>query len=197
MNTNKSTDPKDSSILSDGRKTNDYKSRYPLRAWHRITIEAVYLASLLILVSLAIVFAVSPIESQISNSYFLLLTYFTGPPNSTVFLYALIGKFGLIGGALFDVKWLIHSVAKGRWNEDRILWRLFTPLTSAITSIFFALIVQSGIISLFDESGFNNFELAAAFGMLVGYFADGVIGVLNNMASALFGTVRDRDNEMR
>lgn len=139
----------------------------------------------------------APAISGVSNAYFRLMVSILGAPNTSGFILVLIAKFGVIGGTLFDIKWLIHSAAKGSWNQDRVLWRLFTPLTSGTTSVFFALIVLSEIISFFDATSFQSVELAGAFGMLAGYFADGVIGVLTNVAGALFGTVRNRTNEMK
>lgn len=186
-----------SNDLSDNREPYDFVTKYPSEAWKRIRFEAIYLAIVLLLASVLVVLMVAPMISGNSNYYYQLLTSIVGKPKNVLFLYILIAKFGMIGGTLFDIKWLIHSVAKGTWNEDRLLWRLFTPHTSAVTAAFFALVIQSGIIALFDESSFQSYVLAAAFAMLVGYFADGVIGVLSNMAGALFGTVQDRKKEMK
>ena len=178
--------------LTDNRIPYDYATKFPSEAWKFIWIEAGYLAVVLITTMVFVVLMVAPALSAERNWYFEIAVSVFGQPSGSAFQYIVVAKFGLVGGSLFDIKWLIHSVAKGSWHRDRILWRLFTPVTSGVTAVFFALIVQSGIISLFDPAGFRSIELAGAFGMLVGYFADGVIGVLSNLAGALFGTVQDR-----
>lgn len=178
--------------LTDNRNPWDFTSKYPREAWVFIGFEAAYLAIILTTIIILIALMIPPVSSAEPNSYFNFTVTILGQPYDSAFLYVTIAKFGVIGGCLFDIKWLIHSVARGTWHKDRILWRLFTPFTSGVTAVFFALIVQSGIISLFDPSSFNSIEIAGAFGMLAGYFADGVIGVLSNVAGALFGTVQDR-----
>lgn len=40
--------------------------------------------------------------------------------------YVLAGLGGLLGGLVFCGKWLYHSIAKGRWHQDRRMWR-FLP----------------------------------------------------------------------
>ena len=176
----------------DQREPYEYDTKYPKAAWKFIAAEAVYLAVVLLLGITLIALMIPPVGSGSQNWYFKLVISVFGQPAGASFHYVVIAKFGLIGGCLNDIKWLIHSVARGLWHRDRVLWRLFTPLNSALTAVFFALIIQSGIISLFDPSSFRSLELAAAFGILTGYFADGVMSVLTNLASVLFGTIRDR-----
>jgi hypothetical protein len=48
---------------------------------------------------------------------------------------------------------------------------------------------------LFDTESFRNLEVAFAFGGLVGYYSDSVVGVMSNIAGALFGTVKERVNK--
>ncbi len=179
--------------LTDGRKTHDFRTRWPREAWYQIAIEGIYLVGVLLLGLFLAALSVAPFFSGQPNAYHNFVLEFFGPPDKAGFIYLMIANFGAVGGVLFAIKWFVHGVAKGSWNADRLAWRLFTPLTGAATAIFFGLVVQSGIISLFNPSGFGSIELAAAFGMLVGYFADGVIGVLTNMANVLFGTVQDRN----
>ena len=183
-------DPKNEK--KDNRVCYEYTSKYKRDAWVQIVCEAVYLVILAGLTIYFIVQAMAPLMSGQSNWYNGFVSSFIGKNHSTAFRYMLIAKFGLIGGVLFDMKWLVHSVATGWWNCDRVMWRVLTPLSAALTAVFFALIVESGIISLFDTSSFENIKTIAAFGMLVGYFADSVMGVLSNLAATLFGTVHNK-----
>lgn len=178
--------------MDDNRARYEYASKYKCDAWKQIICEGAYLVILAGSTVYFIVQAVAPLMMGQSGWYNEFISSFIGKNQSTAFSYMLIAKFGLLGGVLFSMKWLVHTVASGWWNQDRVMWRVLTPLSAALTAVFFALIVESGIISLFDPSTFRNLKTAAAFGMLTGYFADGVIGVLSNVASVLFGTVYNK-----
>jgi len=94
---------------------------------------------------------------------------------------------GGLGGTLFGLKWLYHSVAKGQWNLDRRLWRFFTPWISAILALAFIALVAADVVRLFNSSIIHR--LSAVFGVsfLVGYFSDTTIGKLNEIVAVLFG----------
>lgn len=186
---------KSKSDLFDGRERGDFKTRYTCAAWRQIAIEASYLLLVTIVFVVLIVLMLSAQMSGHRNGYDDFLTYYLGDAHSALFRYCFVAKFGVVGGALFSIKWLIHSTAKGFWSVDRILWRFFTPLTGGITAVGFAAVLQSGIISIFEPASFRSLQLSAAFGFLVGYFSDGVIGVLSNVANVLFGTIRDSKTE--
>lgn len=179
----------------DYREKGEFKTRYPARAWISIAIEAIYLAVVLSLLLGHFVLSMTPLAADMDSAYGWFMSTVAGPTEGKRFQYLLIALAGALGGTLFSAKWLIHTVAKGIWNEDRRVWRFFVPLTAAVTSVIFAAIFQSGLISLFSTESFKNLEVAFAFGALVGYFSDAVIGVMSNIAGILFGTVRDRDHE--
>src|SRR3546814_6444101 len=42
--------------------------------------------------------------------------------------YSYLFFSGVLGGTLFGLKYLYKVVARGWWNEDRELWRFFSPL---------------------------------------------------------------------
>lgn len=188
-------EPRDGSKALDYRKASEFKTRYPCRAWISISVEAVYLAMILLVLLTHFIFSMTPLAATSDNAYGWFMATVAGPTDGKRFQYLLIALAGALGGSLFSVKWLVHSVAKGFWNEDRRLWRFFVPLTAAVTSVIFAAIIQSGLISLFDTNSFRNLEVAFAFGGLVGYYSDGVVGVMSNIAGALFGTVKERRNK--
>ena len=47
----------------------------------------------------------------------------------------LVWMVGSVGGTIFAIKWLVHSVANGLWHQDRFLWRVFVPLTGGIYAL--------------------------------------------------------------
>jgi len=89
---------------------------------------------------------------------------------------------GLLGGAIFDMKWFYKSVAHGFWNEDRIYWRLFTPIISLSFAFCLACIFKNNIVLYGDEFS------AATLGFLSGYFSDEAVGKMAEVAKVLFNT---------
>ncbi|MBL4832232.1 MAG: hypothetical protein JKY55_20435 [Aliivibrio sp.] len=176
---------------TDGRRKLQYHSRYPEDIKIKIKIEAMVLAAVVVgalVVSLLVVGL-----SNNTNIFWLndVLERLVGSSIPKFLTYVFVGCFGTIGGATFSIKWLIHSVAKGYWNEDRVYWRYFVPLTSCIISVVFTALVFSELIRPFDHKEFGNWSVCIWFGFLTGYFSDSLIGVLNNLSNALFGTVKD------
>ena len=166
--------------LTDSRKIGDWKTRYPDKvAQLQIRKESIYLISLLLfcIVMLFLIichvfqhpFGFSDLQAQSFNQYF------------GIFLA------GVTGGVLFDLKWLIHSVAKGQWNQDRSLWRYFIPLTSGALSVFVLLIISSGLFGLFNTASAENIPLALSLAFLSGYFSDYMAGRLHEVFDNIFG----------
>lgn len=103
---------------------------------------------------------------------------------------ALVWLVGSVGGTIYAIKWLVHSVANGLWHQDRFLWRVFVPLTGGIYALVVLGLLESGFMGGKGtdlESSNLTRELVIAF--LGGYFADGVSGLLTNVANAIFGKV--------
>src|SRR3546814_6990402 len=48
--------------------------------------------------------------------------------------YSYLFFSGVLGGTLFGLKYLYKVVARGWWNEDRELWRFFSPRSEEHTS---------------------------------------------------------------
>lgn len=107
---------------------------------------------------------------------------------------ALITTFvmGGLGGTTFSVKWLMHSVATGKWHEDRFYWRVFVPLVGGVYAAIVLNLIASGLIGGAVSGGAQSHGTAAALAFLVGYFSDGVSGLLTNVANAVFGTVQKK-----
>jgi hypothetical protein len=115
---------------NDHRPIGDYGSRYTSAAWFQIVIELVVL---LTYIGLAIAGVACAVHLKIAKPH----TAF-GPSATLESFVASTSPWGsmffsaLAGGAIFATKWLYHSVAKGEWNRDRILWRFIAPINSAV-----------------------------------------------------------------
>jgi hypothetical protein len=103
------------------------------------------------------------------------------------FAYAWSG--GAFGGTLFDAKYLYHTVAKGSWNADRLVWRLLTPMISGGLAFGLVALVASGLLPLLDAQKIRVAPATVGFSMLAGYFSDNAIAALAKQANRLFGTM--------
>lgn len=169
---------------TDQRAPGDWKSKYGSEALREIEFEAYYLLAIYII---AVILAVI-IWGEFPVSWFNL----NGAKYLVFKKFAIIALGGVFGGTLFDIKWLIHAVAKTKWHMDRRLWRLFVPLTSAAFSVAFAAIIISGFIKIFDSNSLQSPSTGFGFGFLVGYFSDNAIAKLSEVAQTLFGTLEDQ-----
>ena len=109
--------------------------------------------------------------------------------NRTILLWLLVALSGVCGGATFSLKWLYHSVAKGFWSQDRIIWRFATPIISAIIAIFTGAMMTSGIIPFMSDTSLENPVNCLGFGFFIGWFSDNLLAKLRNYADKLFGTM--------
>lgn len=98
---------------------------------------------------------------------------------------------GGLGGTTFSIKWLMHSVATGKWHLDRIYWRIFVPLVSGVYALVVLHLFSAGMVGSTHAMP-SEIGSVAALAFLVGYFSDGVSGLLTNIANAVFGTVEKK-----
>lgn len=176
----------------DHRDFGEWKSRYEAGAWVQIGIEFAYLVLMLLACMTGLVwlgYHVAPPTPQDAGALSFFGIPFTYPKDRTFLLWAGIGLSGVVGGSCFALKWLYHSVAKGLWNRDRILWRLIVPILSGTVAVFVSMLVASGLLSLIDTRFFSNFYGAVGAGWLIGYFSDNVLASLQKLAHKWFGTV--------
>jgi hypothetical protein len=103
-----------------------------------------------------------------------------------LYCYAWLG--GSLGGTLFDLKWLYHSVGKGLWHVERRLWRILIPHISGGHAFAVIVLISSGIFRIFDATTLSRAPVVVGIGFLVGYFSDSAIGKLNEIANTLFGS---------
>lgn len=90
---------------------------------------------------------------------------------------------GGLGGALFSAKWLIHTIARGTWHQDRLPWRLFTPWLGAGAGLLVVLLATSRVVPLFDREFVATGPGATGIAMLVGFFADKTFSRLEGFAA--------------
>jgi hypothetical protein len=174
---------------SDGRNLWDWESRYSPVATKHILIEAVYLGCLLFI-----------------TPWLLLAFYCHAPQNAWSHLgtstqtcvsrYGMAWIGGMLGGTLFALKWLYHVVARGLWNLDRRLWRLFTPHISAGLAFAIVALVASGILRIFDAKAMHSSSVVVGLAFLVGYFSDSAIAKLTEISDTLFGTSRSKEKHI-
>ena len=167
---------------TDGRKPWEWKSKYPDEARKEINAEAWVLVGMLaVFVLFAGVFLGLAGQSlilelagfKLSISFRLIAIFFTG----------------CVGGVTFSMKWLVHSVAKGKWHQDRRYWRIMVPVMGGVYACVVMTLFGSGLLATQPSEQSTLTGSTAALAFLVGYFSDGVSGLLSNVANAVFGTL--------
>jgi hypothetical protein len=171
---------------TDGRELMDWESKFrdPM-ARKEIRREAIYLAALLFGAPLVI----GLVWLEVPKHLFHISDHKYVP----ILKYSLAWAAGTLGGTLFAVKWLYHSVARQLWHMDRRLWRLFTPHISGGLSFGVTALVASGVIRIFDSRATESHSLVVGFSFLVGYFSDSAIAKLYEVAETIFGTSRSKE----
>ena len=169
--------PKD---LTDARLPGQWRSRYEASAWKWILAEGVNLVLFLVVVvcSLVIIWLRHPaawwqLSPQQSETF-------------TVYAYAWLG--GTLGGLLFAMKWLYHSVAKRLWHLDRALWRYLTPIISG--GLAFATVAIFNSLLGSDQGPMMSGPKTIAIGFLVGFFSDNAVAKLAEVAETVLGPTR-------
>jgi hypothetical protein len=165
---------------TDGRKPLDWKSRYQEKEAKRcIILETIYLTIILFLIPIIILLFWLKIPNylfKLEEAKYHLLTYF---------VYSWLG--GSLGGALYSIKWLYHSVAKSIWHLDRLIWRIMTPHLSGALGFIFMVIMYSNIIKVFNKDFISSGWIFLSISFMVGYFSDNAVAKLAEIARTLFG----------
>ncbi len=179
--------------LDDGRPNGDWKTRFDCTAWLQIVVELAYLCIVLSACVVLLLDAASTKENageatgQIGSA--LLGIQFSIDRANWIAL----ALAGMIGGTVFDLKWLYHSVARGVWNRDRVLWRLIVPWNSAMVSLFTGFLVASGVVPFLKNEAFDEIYTVLGCGFLFGYFSDNILAAMQNFARKIFGTLHSED----
>lgn len=164
---------------TDERELGEWASRYSDPEAHRaIVFEAIFVwvalaVSILAIVAVAVTLRMLP-EQQLRQF---------GP----IAPFALAYLGGMLGGTLFSMKWLYHTVAKGIWNRDRRLWRTFTPFLSGGASLTVILLCASGAIPLFGPELVRTEVGALGLSVVFGYFSDRAFSALERLAEDNLG----------
>jgi hypothetical protein len=172
--------PKD---LTDGKGAGEWDSRYGAAPWRAIIIEGAYLSLLLLVVvaGMVVVWLRQP------GAWWHL-----SPMQSATFTrYAYAWLAGTLGGVLFAMKWLYHSVAKGTWHIDRAPWRYLTPHISGGLAFSTVAILNSLLAT--DAGAAMSGTKVVAIGFLVGFFSDNALAKLAEVAETLLGPTRRFD----
>jgi len=171
------------SDLTDGRKLGEWESRYrDPEAKSAIRNEAIYLGVVLACALTGLFLVVFVMPEQFPRVSSDALHQFR--------LYVGAWIAGTLGGTLYTIKWLYHSVAHNSWNIDRTLWRLFTPHVAGALGLSTILTVASGLFGFFDPSAVDRLPGVLALGFLSGYFSDSVAAKLADIATSVFGKTR-------
>ena len=173
---------------TDNRERGQWKTRYPdklARKW--IKIEAAYVATVFFGGSLACLL----LSLNLPTSF----GWVDDAAWGLIKPYTLSFFGGAIGGSLFAMKWLYHSVAKEVWNIDRRLWRFFTPMLSAGAAVTVVVLSAGGIIPLFGKDLVRTGPGALGVALLVGYFSDRTFSMLERMANQQFGLPKSQARE--
>ncbi len=173
--------------LTDGRQPGDWRSKYEREASNYIWREATYLVVLMFVSLLMMLF--------VWLRYPQYRLHLSSSETKIFSRYAFAGLSGGLGGVLFAMKWLYHTVAKRTWHLDRRLWRYLTPLISGGLAFFSVAIVQS--VSAFDPTIVSTNTRSAAFGFLVGFFSDNALAKLAEVAETLLGRTRHPSSDRR
>lgn len=166
--------------LEDGRKSWDWRSKYRKVARPLIRREACLVAGYF-----AFFLAAAGVSAGLQGQA-LAVGNINIDPKLLLIFFA-----GGLGGTTFSIKWLMHSVATGKWHLDRIYWRIFVPLVSGVYALVVLHLFSAGMIGSAHPMP-TEIGSVAALAFLVGYFSDGVSGLLTNIANAVFGTVEKK-----
>jgi hypothetical protein len=175
---------------TDGREKNSWKTRYEDAAWRQIWIELSFLLVLMFFCSAALVYIGAALTFD-RNATEVHLPLTSIVLDRSFLRWLAVAFAGMLGGTSFDLKWLYHSVAKGLWNQDRVLWRIIVPFISGIVSVFLAFMIVSGIVPFLKADSFKSLYFGLGFGFLFGYFSDSVLAALKKFADGVFGRTND------
>ncbi len=169
---------------TDGRVRYDWRSHYPDDAHAQIRCEACYIVLVLFASFIMILATWKGVLADLLSV--------TGDNAATLKKYSMYSSSGLLGGAVFGIKYLYRVVARGYWNTDRKLWRYLSPLVCLALAFVMGAAVEANVVS---SRGLTSIPAIVTFGFVVGYFADHAIGKLHDVATVIFGTspMRSKD----
>ncbi|MCD9031749.1 hypothetical protein LDO32_08430 [Luteimonas sp. Y-2-2-4F] len=173
-----SAQPDDELINDDERKQFYWKSRWPPDAVRQIYFEATYV------VGIFVASLVGILLTWRGDIFWLAGCEQCNP--STLRRYAYLFFSGVMGGSLFGLKYLYKVVARGWWNVDRRLWRLFSPWLAGGIAFGFGALAAAGLFG-FTMGAAPGGASFVSLGFIAGYFADSASRKMQEIANTLFG----------
>jgi len=182
--------------LRDGRRPGDSDTKFTGPERNQIVIESAFLFLVIVggLTGLAsILWCISNLQFGVQNPTTCVTSEFCTLCKSPLIMTSAFFCAGLIGGSVFSLKWLYHSVANDLWHKDRFLWRVSVPLMGGVLGVFVTYLFARTLGTSFSPTSFKvEFVLpACGFSFLVGIFADGAIASLEKLARSIFGTLEN------
>ena len=167
----------ETTVNTDGRKPYDWESKYTKEARSEMLREAIYIGIVLALSLLGLSLNWFGVFSHCLGGYSARFAAFEG-----IVLYFFSG---LMGGAIFGIKYFYRVVARGYWTQDRKYWRVFSPWISACVALVVGGMVVSGYVNTVKAP---SAAAGLCVGFIAGYFADEAVGKMSEVATALFGS---------
>ena len=162
---------------TDGRERDNVKSRYTESIKKEIWAEAIFLIFLvttcfilLFCTWIGLIFDIVTVPEELKSS-------------AKRYLYFSLS--GMLGGLTFGMKYFYRVVARGWWNQDRRIWRLMSPIISAIVALMVGVLIEASFI---NTEKILNGTTVISIGFLSGYFADEAVGKMYEIANVIFGT---------
>lgn len=172
---------------TDGKDQWEFKSRYPF--WTRVQIfsEAIYL-TLLLLVGLYLIFWIYHGAIALPATDLQFISFNEQLKRMITFPIA-----GLVGGAMFGLKYLYRVAARGWWHEDRRIWRVLSPCLSATLATMVGILIDGGMLGMsYSQSNAGNpYSTLLGVAFITGYFADSALAKLQDVANVVFASSRD------
>lgn len=161
---------------TDGRKINDWRSRYNTEAISLIRQEMGYLLIVFVLSNVLI----------FSTWYGCLYSFLKLNPGQILTLkkHLFYSSAGMLGGVTFGIKYFYRVVARGYWHYDRRVWRFMSPLIAMTVAFIVGVLIDASYIS---SKGPATGSAFVSIGFLAGYFADEAVGKMYDIANVLFG----------
>lgn len=178
---NETVDNTDFQDEADGREAYDYKSKYDPSARKEIRYEAIFLVILLF-------FSIFILFYTWKGDIYSLLAISTSQ-EITAKKYIYYSAAGMLGGIIFGMKFFYRAVARGLWHQDRRVWRLLTPLISAIVALITGILIDA---SLLKTEAITSGATMVSIGFLAGYFADEAVGKMYEIANVIFGANKNK-----
>lgn len=174
---------------TDGRKLWEWESKFSLKAQQEIKFEARVLIGALI-----VALVITGFFLGLGNTSIEFVLPIGGAPPTLFVNCKLLSVFftGVVGGITFSIKWLVHTAATGKWHMDRRYWRLLIPWIGGVYALVVLALFDAGLFARGNNGGADFASLSPALAFLVGYFSDGVSGLLSNVANAVFGTLEKK-----